>query len=157
MLYIEAPKNKSTDKLKLFLAGSITDAPDWQKEVVERLEAFDIAVLNPRRKNFPMEDPDAAREQITWEHDSLKDADMISFWFAKESLAPITLYELGAWTKTGKPIVIGVDPKYRRKQDVEIQTSLERPEIPICYSLDDLVENIRAMILRVVLSKKGAL
>ena len=43
---------------------------------------------------------------------------------------------------TSKPIFIGVDPKYQRRQDVEIQTKLARPEIEIVYSLEDLANQI---------------
>ena len=142
MQYIEAPDEIETRAKKLFLAGSITDAPDWQKDVLGKIEDLDIAVYSPRRKNFPIDDPSEALKQITWEHKYLNTADMISFWFCKETAAPITLYELGAWTKTDKPIIIGMDPKYERRQDVEIQTELERPNLKIVYSLDDLVKGI---------------
>lgn len=142
MQYIEAPKNVETSLKKLFIAGSITGAPNWQKEVVDKIKDLDIAVYNPRRANFPIDDPDASLEQITWEHKYLNKADLISFWFSKETMAPIVLYELGAHSKTSKPIIVGMDPDYKRRQDVEIQTKLERPDVPVVYSLDNLVEEI---------------
>jgi hypothetical protein len=67
---------------------------------------------------------------------------MISFWFCKESIQPIVLFELGAHLMTNKPIVIGVDPGYERKQDVEIQTALVRPEIGIVTRLNRLSDQI---------------
>jgi hypothetical protein len=142
MQYIEAPNNVGTSLKKLFLAGSITGAPDWQKEIIDKIKNLDIAIYNPRRANFPIDNPDAALEQITWERKYLNKADLISFWFSKETMAPIVLYELGAHSKTSKPIIIGMDPDYKRRQDVEIQTKLERPDAPVVYSLNALVEEI---------------
>lgn len=124
---------------KVFLAGGITNCPDWQKEMIKLLSDQNIVTYNPRRENFPMDDPDASNEQITWEHKKLADADVILFWFAKGSINPIVLYELGRWgNSTTTPIVIGVDPDYIRKQDVKIQTILSRHEVEIQYSLQDL-------------------
>ncbi len=49
-----------------------------------------------------------------WEHDHLRRAKAIMFWFPSETLCPITLYELGAWTilarQTGTKLFVGADP-----------------------------------------------
>ncbi len=127
----------------IFLAGSITGAPDWQGRLVELLKEEKIVVLNPRRKDFPVKDAAAAEAQIAWEHSYLRKADAISFWFSKETLAPITQYELGAWSMTKKPIFVGVDPDYPRRRDVEIQTRLARPEVGVVYDLNDLADLIK--------------
>ncbi|MEO1378678.1 MAG: hypothetical protein AAFW70_31365, partial [Cyanobacteria bacterium J06635_10] len=66
----------------------------------------------------------------------------ILFWFPQESICPITLYELGSWSMTDKPLFIGIHPNYPRRRDVEIQTGFVRPEINIVYSLEDLAEQI---------------
>lgn len=142
MIYVEAPKITTENKKSLFLAGGITGCPDWQKEVVDNISDLDIIVYNPRRKNFPIDDPTASFKQIKWEHDMLRKADIISFWFCSETMCPIVLYELGAWSMTQKPLVIGMDPEYSRRQDVEIQTKLVRPELAISYNLDSLITNI---------------
>ncbi len=145
MRYIEAPTLYNENDLwnSLFLAGGITDCPDWQQDMVSMLSDTDITLLNPRRANFPIHDPDAAREQITWEHHALRDAFAISFWFPKETICPIVLYELGAWSMGMKTIYVGVHPEYQRRQDVEIQTSLVRPNVKIFYSLEGLTEEIK--------------
>lgn len=152
MIYIEAldtwdPLDEDGLFMKtLFLAGGITNCPDWQKEFVGLLDSLwvNLVVFNPRRKNFPIDDPNASKEQITWEFKHFKEADMISFWFSRGSLNPIVLFELGKWlVQKKKPIFIGIDPEYKRKQDVEIQTFLEREDIEIVYSLDDLAYQIR--------------
>ena len=142
MIYIEAPNNYEGNERSLFLAGGITECPDWQSELVEILKNENITLLNPRRRNFP-NTPDASEKQIIWEHEHLRKATAISFWFPKETLCPITLYELGTWSMTDKPLFIGVNPDYQRRRDVEIQTKLARPEIKIVYYLEKLASQIK--------------
>lgn len=142
MIYIEAPNTTSSSKKSLFLAGSISETSNWQQNVIKEIELLDIVVFNPRRKNFDVDDPTAVEKQITWEFMHLRAADAISFWFAKETLGPIVLFELGAHMMTSKPIVVGIDPDYERKKDVEIQAKLVRPDIKIVYSLEKLSKEI---------------
>ena len=146
MIYIEAPKwdfDLDDNKINVFLAGGITDCPDWQKTVVNQLKDLDITVFNPRRANFPIDDPSASFKQIKWEYNMLRRANIIFFWFCPETMCPIVLYELGAHSMTDKTIVVGVDKNYERKQDVEIQTHLVRPDIKIFYSLNDTVNRLK--------------
>jgi len=143
---IEAPKKFFKANLtSLFLAGGITNCPDWQKEMIDMLKGEDdLVIYNPRRKNFPIHDPNAAKDQITWEYNYLKKCDMISFWFSRGSLNPIVLYELGIHGNSGKRLIfIGMDKEYERQQDVIIQTKLARPDIKIVYSLKDLANQIK--------------
>jgi hypothetical protein len=126
----------------LFLAGGITGCPDWQSQLIDLLADAPFDLFNPRRKNFPIQDPSAAAEQIAWEHRHLRQATAIAFWFAAEQLQPIVLYELGAWSMTRKQLFVGVHPAYQRRIDVEIQTRLARPEIRIVGSLEGLAEQI---------------
>lgn len=144
MHYVEAPKvlQDSKNTHSIFLAGGITGCSDWQSVIVNKLVESDFILVNPRRKDFPIYDSSAAEAQIKWEFDHLRKADIILFWFPKETLCPIVLFELGAWLMTHKTIYIGVDPLYARKQDVEIQTKLVRPDIEIVYSLEDLATQI---------------
>lgn len=144
MLYVEA-----LDELKdgvegkiVFLAGGITGCPDWQQEMRSLLQDTSLILLNPRREHFPIGDPNAAQEQIAWEHRQLRIADAILFWFPRETLCPIVLYEMGAWSMTKKPIYIGIHPEYRRRRDVEIQTQLVRPDVKIVYCLEDLASQV---------------
>lgn len=140
--YIEALEEFNGQGNAIFLAGGISNCPDWQSQMVELLKPSPWIILNPRRANFPIHDPDASRQQISWEHKHLRLASAILFWFPQETICPIVLYELGAWSMTQKPLFIGVHPNYPRRQDVEMQTSLVRPEIKIVYSLQDLSEQI---------------
>lgn len=152
MLYIESPGligdlDSKYAGNKVFMAGGITNCPDWQHEMKGLLDESHLVLLNPRRANFPIGDPGAAVEQITWEHNMLRAADGIMFWFPCETLCPIVLYELGAWSMAGAPIFVGVHPDYQRRQDVEIQTSLVRPGLEIVYTVADLASQIRATLL----------
>lgn len=142
MNHIEAPR-ESDSQSGLFIAGGITGCPNWQTELIDRLDGHYVTVFNPRRKHFPMDDPTEAKRQIEWEYKYLRQALAISFWFPKETQAPITLYELGAWSMTNKPLFVGVHPDYARRQDVEIQTALVRPDVKIVYSIRDLAAQIR--------------
>jgi hypothetical protein len=143
MIYIEAPKEyKGKKKKSLFLAGSISGARNWQLDLVKLLKDEDIVIFNPRRKKFPHKE-NAAKMQIKWEHRHLQKSDAISFWLSKETLSPITLYELGAWSMTSKKIFIGVDPLYKRSMDVEIQTKLVRPNVKIVWDLKSLASLIK--------------
>ncbi len=143
--YVEAVEEyyADFDETSVFLAGGITNCPDWQKDIVELLSDTNLVLYNPRRADFPIGDPNAAKEQITWEHKYLHKADMILFWFPKETLCPIVLYELGYWTNSSTPIFVGVHPEYQRRQDVEIQTGLSRSNVEGVYSLEDLAQQVK--------------
>jgi len=110
----------------MFLAGGITDCPDWQRDLVLELHSTNLTVYNPRRANFPIGDPSAAQEQIAWEHERLHVADAVSFWFPCETLCPIVLFELGAALERHQHLVVGVHEQYPRRQDVEVQCGLQR-------------------------------
>jgi hypothetical protein len=142
--YLEAPAEFTGDGPSLFLACGITSCPDWQADVVRLLADLPIFLLNPRRADFPIHDPSAAQAQIEWEHLHLRRATAILFWFPCETLCPISLYELGAWSMIAKPLFVGVHPNYQRRRDVEIQTRLARPDLTVVYSLADLVSQARS-------------
>lgn len=148
MRYFESPQEleKAPGQTSVFLAGGITNCPEWQRAMVELLSESDLALVNPRRANFPIHDPSAAEKQITWEYHHLRMVDAILFWFPCETICPIVLYELGAWSMSDKPIFVGVHSDYERRRDVEIQMALARPEIEIVYSLGDLAHQVRRVV-----------
>lgn len=150
---IEAPNEiysiSTVNNDKLFLAGGISNCPDWQSEFIEMIKGYkNLTIYNPRRKNFPINDPTAAETQITWEYKHLKESDIITFWFSRGSLNPIVLFELGKYglANDEKTIIIGIDPEYERKLDVEIQTKLEKPFTPIVYSLKDMARALKNVV-----------
>lgn len=132
----EISKKEENNSVKLFLAGGISNSRNWQHEVINMLKNLDhLSIFNPRRKNFDLLNKELIKQQIEWEYKYLQSADIISFWFTKETLNPITLYELGKWGNSSeKEIVIGIEPGYLRKEDVIIQTLLARPDINVFHS-----------------------
>jgi len=129
--------------IKVFLAGGITNCPDWQSEVITNFMTYDakfkgelddLVLFNTRRPNFPIDDPNASNEQIAWEFKWLQEMDIFSMYFtAGESDQPICMYELGRnlmrmqcmhGTDFDDRIVISCDPGYRRSTDVKIQLNL---------------------------------
>lgn len=140
MKYIQCPTEANPHSLEptLFLAGGISSCPDWQSELTAMLESSNWTILNPRRTDFDAGDSRLTQAQIEWEFRHLRLASAIAFWFPPQTLCPITLYELGAWSMTDKPLFVGVDPNYQRRSDVKIQTKLARPDVVILESLTDL-------------------
>jgi hypothetical protein len=141
MKYIESPtKYEKTDKNpSIFLAGGITDCPDWQKKIVGILKDSDVTLINPRRKDFDVSDPKASNKQIKWEYEHLRKVSAISFWFPKETLCPITLFELGYWFDTfDKVVFIGIHPDYKRRNDIIKQVSLKYPKFKFYDSIEEL-------------------
>jgi Nucleoside 2-deoxyribosyltransferase like len=150
MVYVESP-NKLHKKLdefcirhSLFLAGGVSNCSDWQKEVVSRISDLDVIVFNPRRISFDTTNSEVEKEQILWEFEMLHKASYISFYFCEETVCPITLYELGTWSRSNKELIIAMDENYSRRRDVEIQISLIRPELKIFYGLNELIKEIRS-------------
>lgn len=130
--------------IRLFLAGGITNCPVWQNEVIKILQKVDkLLIYNPRRKNFPINDPLAAQEQIMWEYNRLKNSNVLLFWFCNTTLNPIALYELGKWGNSSTiPLFIGIEPGYKREADIRMQTVLARPSIKIVMSLQELGKQV---------------
>lgn len=141
MRVITAPDNYEIkpDEISLFLAGGITNCPNWQKEIIDLLKQDDtfldqLVVFNPRRENFPIHDPNAAYEQIEWEFTYLEQADIFSMYFCGGvSDQPICMYELGRYTSRMQSkypstwmsrLIISAESGYNRKLDVLVQMNL---------------------------------
>lgn len=147
--YIEPPLFYQSGSVRgLFLGGGISNCPDWQSQMVELLSNTDLTLFNPRRKDFDVSNKDLSKEQIKWEFKYLKMCVGVMFWFCKETLCPITLFEYGKmlayakYTQSNRRIFVGCDPEYQRIEDVRIQTELESPHITIHTSLNDVANEI---------------
>src|SRR5207237_468181 len=77
---------------------------ECQRVLVALLADTPLTLLNPRRRDYPDDDPIAEEAQITWEHRHIRRASAAAFWFPSDTLCPITLYELGAFSMTRKPL-----------------------------------------------------
>ena len=113
----------------VFIAGGISNCPDWQSEMVSLTNTDIHDVVNPRRVGGFDRTGDTAKEQITWEHRALAMVDSCIFWFPKETLCPITLFELGKMLERtmnvgGMRLAIGWHPDYVRAFDLEVQIKL---------------------------------
>lgn len=129
--------------IKCFLAGGITQCPDWQYLVANTLRAAeedgavdlkDLVLFNPRQLFFDVNNPNGAQDQVKWEFDRLQSMDIFSMFFCESvSIQPICMYELGRnllamhlrfpndWKDR---TVISCDSHYSRWRDVEIQSKL---------------------------------
>jgi hypothetical protein len=149
-IIIKAPdKQQVNGPSSVFLAGSITGAENWQNRATELLiPHFDV--INPRRDYYDTFDQSIEEEQITWEFDRLRAARYCLVWFSHETLAPITLYELGTKlmeikldpTKNFDQISIGATFDYKRRNDVIIQSRLIHPKIRVFSNLEDTCNNL---------------
>ena len=110
----------------LFLAGSIEMgvAENWQDKVLRLLSGSPWVVLNPRRKDWDSswvqsKDNPSFREQVEWELDALTLADKILLYLDPKTKSPISLLELGLFTRSGNLIVVCPDG-FWRKGNVDI-------------------------------------
>jgi len=106
----------------IFLAGSIDmgETEDWQEKLWQELkDDYDVTIYNPRRNDWDSSwkqdiDNPEFNEQVNWELNHQKNADIIAMYFAPESKAPISLLELGLFADTGKMIVCCPEGFYRK-------------------------------------------
>jgi hypothetical protein len=110
----------------IFLAGSIEmgKAEDWQADMTEFFNLHNWGVFNPRRDDWDptwvqdFENPQFA-QQVNWELNALDNADFIIMYFAPETMSPISLYEFGRYSDSGKMAVV-CPSGFWRKGNIEI-------------------------------------
>jgi len=142
--YVEAPTPYDGSEPALFLAGGITDCPNWQQVAVQlvRQAGIDWVILNPRR-GHAVDEENTVAEQVAWESRHLRLARAVLFWFpASTSVQPIALYELGWCVASAKPLAVGAEPGYPRRRDVILQLSLARAEIAVRSTLAETVADL---------------
>ena len=99
---------------KVFLAGPIQGAPNWQHSVENLFvneQYSNIVFLSPRRLSY---DNFNYEEQVLWEKKYMALADVILFWIPEEienvegrSYAQTTRTEFGEYLARGKKIIFG--------------------------------------------------
>lgn len=150
MEIVTAPENGfvNTKSCSIFLAGGITNCPDWQRDAINMYAALEgdqpLQIVNPRREDFNVEDPSMSVDQISWEYNWLRVAHIIIFWFPEETLCPITLFELGAHLKDN--IVVGCHPNYLRRFDVVEQLRHARRDLFVYNELHDVVKHSLTLV-----------
>lgn len=154
MLYVQSPNSIDDDvapsAARLFLAGSIDSgaAEDWQALIVDRLRDLDVVVFNPRRAAWLPDtslgsEPEELRRQINWELDAIERSDLMVFYFAPGTKAPISLLELGLIAGR-KQAIVCCPHGFWRKTNVDM--ICERFEIQQANSLEDLIKEIKEKV-----------
>lgn len=147
-MIVKAPSNYSGElsRFKIFLAGSINmgAATNWQSMVESQLNEKDILILNPRRDDWDTSWEQKItnkqfKEQVDWELDAQKNADLILMYFDKEGPSPITLLELGLFKDS--PMIVYCPEGYWRKGNVDIVC--QRYGIRQASSLEDLISKAK--------------
>jgi hypothetical protein len=144
----ELPKKEK--KLKIFLGGSIDmgNAENWQAKVEQKLSDKKVVLFNPRRDDWnkewkPISSDTNFRKQVEWELNALEKADIIIMNFAPNSQSPISLLELGLYTKSKKLMVVCPEG-YWRKGNVDILC--EKYRVKTFATIDDLIEEIKKQV-----------
>lgn len=141
------------EQTHIFLGGSIEmgKAEKWQDWLTKRLSQYkDIVVLNPRRDDWDStweQDPTHGTkfyEQVTWEMEAQECSDIAVYYFAANTMSPITLLELGAYGEDADTIVY-VDPAYERRGNVIMYC--ERYDISWVEDKEKLVWELEQRIL----------
>lgn len=108
----------------VFLGGAIDQgrALDWQKRVIEDLADLDIEILNPRRPDWDAswdqnDDNPKFVEQVQWELEGIERCTVVLMVLTKDSVAPISLLELGLRSQIGNMLVV-CEPGYWRRGNV---------------------------------------
>lgn len=129
---------------RVFVGGGISNCPNWQADIIQMLGVVDdgLILVNPRREQFDTSDASATEAQIEWEYQHLHQASAVVFWFPKETLCPITLYELGSAGARGAKIFVGCHPEYARRVDVVKQLALARPGVVVRDTLEQVATDV---------------
>ena len=144
-----------TAKYKVFLAGGITNCPDWQSQVIEKMKYIpDVVIYNPRRQEFDVSNPNESEKQIIWEHKHLEQADIIAFWFSAGSDNPIVLYEYGKYIRSDKKLIVGADSDYSRIKDVYTQTKVIYPQFDLNRTFDEFLHALKYTLVKHELDTK---
>ena len=157
MRQIKAPCQYTKDptEMSLFLAGAIDNgkAVDWQEYVTEQLADVDnLIILNPRRDDWDptwdcSKDNPKFAEQVNWELDGLNSCDLILMYFPANSIAPISLLELGilACSPYDNKFVV-CDEGYHKKGNVDIVC--DRYGVTQFDALDIAINHIKTLDLQ---------
>lgn len=148
---IKAPNKFDTSKYSVFLGGAIDQGKsvDWQSKVVQALSDLDnIVVLNPRREEWDesweqCKDCEPFRGQVLWEIGAQEKCDLILYVYTKDSKAPITMFENGAWG-TKKDCIVCVEEGFYRQGNLDIY--MEHFNIPIYHNLDEMIADLHEVL-----------
>lgn len=97
----------------------------WQDRVIDQFKDVRVIFMNPRRDDWDSswtQSPSYGtqfNQQVKWELEMQDLADIHVYYFAKDTMSPITLLELGVYGgRNPKSTVVYVDPEYARRANV---------------------------------------
>lgn len=139
----------------IFMAGSIEmgKAENWQEKFKEAMKSLPVILLNPRRDDWDSSweqsfGNDKFREQVEWELEHIKSADLVVFYFDPDTMSPITLMELGTRVNTNQSwenTIVCCPHGFWRKGNVDVFCNKEN--INVVHSLEMLIEAVKDNIL----------
>ena len=145
------PTRSPITRPSVILYGTVEPDPaaDWQTSLAASLSDLPIDIINPRCDAWDStwkEDVSDSRfkEQVEWEMDHAKVADVIAFYFKPGTLTPITLLELGMYAGSGKAVVCCPEGFYKRGN---VQIVCQRYNIELLGDLDGLIQAARLKLV----------
>ena len=145
------PTRSPITRPSVILYGTVEPDPaaDWQTSLAASLSDLPIDIINPRCDAWDStwkEDVSDSRfkEQVEWEMDHAKVADVIAFYFKPGTLTPITLLELGMYAGSGKVVVCCPEGFYKRGN---VQIVCQRYNIELLGDLDGLKQAVRLKLI----------
>lgn len=148
MKVIKAPQELDIQGPSIFLAGSIEmgKAIDWQTQLTASLSEKPITILNPRRDDWDSSweqkiENVQFREQVEWELEALRKANLVVFYFDPKTMSPISLMELGLMAgEPMKQVIVCCPEGFWRKGNVDIVC--KKYKLQTVSSLEDLTHRV---------------
>ncbi len=151
----ESPSSPSFTAPSIFLAGGIDQAPNWQAEAIKLIyekSKIVLNVFNPRRsERFTTEDYNGHWEQVTWEFEHLRKANVIIFWFPENAPCTTSLFELGYWLgRCPEKVVMGINPQHYKERSIKTQIELLSKELFPPLQLTEVYDSLDKVISRAI-------
>ena len=126
--------SKEKENSYYFLAGSIDfkESNPWRESFYKNSNEF-IHFFDPTRPDHYLLNDEEMRQHINWELDALELADKIFLNFLSEAKSPISLVELGLYSKSAKLVVICPYDFYQYRY---VETLCEKYDIPLFQKLE---------------------
>ncbi|WGH49848.1 hypothetical protein [Alishewanella phage vB_AspM_Slickus01] len=156
---VKAPAKISEPNFSVFLAGAIDMgiAEPWQERLVAHFNVNyngrPVTLLNPRRDDWDAswtQSKSNAKfsEQVNWELDGiLSHADVVFFYFPRDSKAPISLLELGLALAEKLKIVVLCHPDFYRRGNVEITCNYYN--VPVYLNWQDAITALENTLYKI--------
>lgn len=154
MKIIQSPNITKIEGASVFLGGSIEmgRAEEWQDRTIDFLQrqklSFEVTLLNPRRDDWDsswIQDPTPGtkfHEQVAWELRMQQEATFCVYYFAGDTMSPITLLEFGLFRDKA---LVYVDPKYQRSGNVIM--TCEHYEVPYTSNKMEFQQDILDILI----------